>query len=87
MELSFIDGVIIGLLVAIITRSLLDWWRSRYVITKRTKAMQDYANKDADLTLKTLYALDKLTDNPCGHQGCYPNNCIWGMKGAEDGRR
>jgi hypothetical protein len=51
MELDFTDGIAVGLLIAIITRAIVDWWRSRYVIIKRTKLMQDYAEKDVDLTL------------------------------------
>jgi len=55
MELDFTDGIAVGLLIAIIARAIMDWWRSRYVVVKRTKVMQEYAKKDVDLTLETLY--------------------------------
>lgn len=62
MELTFFERLLLGMWLAIIIRTIGDWWRSRYVIVKRV-TMQDYANRDMDLTLSTLYPLKKEGNN------------------------
>lgn len=55
MDPSFIDGIIVGLLLAIIIRSIADWWRSRYRVVKKTNPVNEALRIHYEDQLRAFY--------------------------------